>query len=217
MRRLNDEQLAGLERIVEDGKRYLVLRTPDDVERVYRMHYPSYEEKQAAALEQHKYRSQLGKDKDLKTRRQIEREYAADLKALRKELSGYRRELERMQVEFIENEVAQGDFPDAEEQPDEFQKAIEKRSKALAEIQDSVVLVNSQIDSILSYSIEALAARHMIAHLTQKCWECTDDGDDWHPVWASWDAYASDQSVLAQRLLLETRLWLEGGAVPFVS
>ena len=55
-RKLSEQELMDLESVIEEGMRYLVLKTAEGTERMYRMQFPSHEQRRQARLAQHKYR-----------------------------------------------------------------------------------------------------------------------------------------------------------------
>ncbi len=214
MQKYTDEQLWELERVAADGVRVLILRGKDDVEEVYKLIFPSTRNKEYANIEKHKYRSKLGNEEGLLTRRQVEKLYATDLKELRNEMRELNRQGDRLQQQFIDNDLA--GLPDGEADPEAYEAAILEVSKEAQDVVDQSNRLSSEVQEILSFCVEELANQHYMARLTQRCWH-EKDGDDWKLIWDTWDDYFDDNSSLASFLKSETLMWLQGGVPPFAN
>ncbi len=209
-----DEQLYELERVATDGVRILILRGKDDVEEVFKLIFPSTSDKEYANIEKHKYHSKLGKEEGLMTRRQVEKLHAADLKELRAEMRELYHQGNRLQQRFIDNDLA--GLPDGEADPEAYEAAILAVTTEAQDVADQGNRLASEVQEILSFSIEGLADQHYMARLTQRCWY-EKDGDDWVLIWDTWEEFFDDHASLTSLLKGETLMWLQGGVPPFVN
>lgn len=214
MRKLTDDELWDLERVASEGVRVLVLRSSDEVEEVYKLIFPSTRDKEYANIEKHKYRSKLGQEEGLMTRRQVEKLYTDDLKDLRIEASELERQADRLKQRFIDNDLT--GLPDGQEDPVAFEAAVLECNTEALEITERINRVSSDIREILSFCIEELANQHYMARLTQRCWFQKDE-ERWTLIWDTWDDYFDDNSSLSSFLKSETLLWLQGGVPPFAN
>ncbi len=211
---LSTDELWQLESVVDDGERYLFVRDNDKVTRHFRMLYPSRAQLREARLEQHKYKSTLGSQPGMKTRRLLERENAKELKQIDEEMRKLRKVLEKHQRDFTENKLI--NLPDGEENPEEFKEQIIEVTEDLQKINEEMTILSQSRSEILSFCIEELALQYFLERLTQVCWEKVGEDDNCEPMWTTWEDFDTDNSLIVQTLVGETRLWVLGG-VPFFA
>jgi hypothetical protein len=222
---LTNDELWQLESIIDDGVRYLFNRETST--RHYRMLYPSRAQLRGARLAQHVYKSSIGSQEGMKTRRVVERENAQELKVIDGEMRVLRKRLEKLQREFTERDLPT--LPDVEDAPEEFEKQLVEMTEEMQDVTEQKALLDAAKYEILSFCIEELAMQHLIERLTQVCWEQVvepsepqEEGenvvesDNWGPVWNSWEEFDSDNNQIVQMLVGETQRWVFGG-VPFFA
>jgi len=218
MKKLSDEALSTLEFQLADGYRYLVVK--EDKERLLRMAYPSVKQQRDARIEQHKYLCELGKEKGLKTRRQVERENKTELDLIKKELKELEKSKKVIEREFFQ---FQAEHMPEEEEPDseEFIEKMVAANAGMAEVNESInELIRSELE-IMEYCIQELTTQHLIQRLAQVSWEYKTDevdesGEVWLPLWETWEDFETDNNQMVQLILGETRTWMMGGT-PFFA
>lgn len=219
MKKLSNEALSDLEFLLADGYRYLVVK--EDKERLLRMKYPSVAQQRNARIAQHKYLSELGKEKGLKTRRQVERENKEELDLIKKELRKLDDQKKIVEREFFEFQA--NNMPaEEDEDNEEFVKKLTAATAGMADVNERIQLtVQSELE-IMEYCIQELTTQHLIQRLAQVSWEYTDGELDanseevWRPLWETWDEFENDNNQIVQLILGETRTWLMGGT-PFFA
>lgn len=238
MRKLTNEDLWQLESVIDDGVRYLFIRDGEDTIRHFRMLYPNRAQLRAARLEQHKYKSSLGSQAGLKTRRVLEKENQKELKEIEVDIRTLRKKLEKTQREFTESDLP--NIPDAEEDPEGYAERLIETTEGIQDVNEQLTRLLASKAEILSFCIEELAIQHFLERLTQICWERVADspegaepsaegvepsvegeekvveGDNWQAVWESWEAFDTDNNQIVQMLVGETQNWVLGG-VPFFA
>ncbi len=215
MKTLTNDELWRLESVLDDGILFLFLREEGEEEsiRYLRMQFPNKIQDRHAKLEEFKYKSLIGTEPGIKSRRALEKENKAVLKEINAEMNDLRRQLERFQHEFVENILP--DLPSAEEDPEAFEKEANEKTIALQEATAAVTELDATKRELMSFCSEELATQHYVERLTQMCWEqVTDDG--WEPIWNTWEEYENDRNQLVQLLTGQTRLWIMSG-VPFFA
>jgi len=199
MRELTAEQTQQLESVIEDGVRYLILREGENVERIYRLRNPSHKQTDMATQMSHKYTWELRKDKNIKSRAEVEEEHKEILEDLKKRSRVVKDKLDQAQVAFIDSLPS---MPDGEKDPDAFEKAVGDQSKEIEEVESEALEIQMALMEIYALSREHLVTKHKIAVLCALCWEKQTEDGEWENVWESYEAFADDRD--AKALVLET-------------
>lgn len=206
MRKLTEEELSRLEAIVEDDTLYLFLRDGETSERLFRLRYPSHEERVKAEAIRQSYYWQLRKRGDLKTGEEVEAEFAEELKALRQQMSDLRERNRKADIKRIEL-VAQADLPDIEVDRNAFNEKVMEVTREVDDVTTEMVDVSQRTTAILSNSIDHLARQRYIAALAGLCWEQYSDGK-WEYVWGDFNKFRCERTALATALEIEASLIL---------
>jgi len=211
-----EQELEGLESIVEEDILYLVVRKGEDLQKVFRLRYPSHEQRLKAEAIRQSYYWQLRKQEGLKTREEVEAEFADELKDLRSEVSTLRADHKKASVEYIELLGQIDEMPDPDVDREGFNdRAMEIGSK-VDELLGKIKELGQRINAILSNSIEYLSRQRYVAVLAALCWEEQSDGK-WKPIWGDFEKFRNDRSPLATTLEVEAAVMLLPGAGFFVS
>lgn len=210
MRNLTEEELKGLNSITENDTLYLVRRDGDEHEKIFRLRYPSHEQRMIAEAKRQAYYWELRRtNPELKTREDVEKEFAEELEALRSELSKLRREHKAASTEFIEL-LRENELPDQEVDAGGFRKRVSELGSEVDELEIKIAEHGARVGGILSNSIDYLARQRYVAVLAGLGWEKPVEGKDdkWIHVWSSFDEFRNDHSPLATALELEANTML---------
>lgn len=189
MRELSAEQIQELESIVEDGIRYLVLREEDEVERIYRLQSPSNKQSRIATEMSHKYTWELRKNKDIKSKAEVEEEYRDQVDDLKKRSQVVKDRMDQARDALIE---VLPDLPDGEKDPEAFRDALLGQQDDIQEIEEEAMEIQSDLMDIYSFSREHLVIRYKVSVLCALCWEKKVDGE-WVNVWESFEEFEDDR------------------------
>jgi len=214
MRKLTNDELWQLESILDDGMLVLFIRDGEEATRHFRMEFPSKVQDRSAKLEEFKYKSLIGKEDGVKSRRVLEKENKAILREINTERADLMRKLEDLQRSFVENELP--DLPDKEEDREAFEEQMTIKTEDLQKTIALVEALDISKREILSFCAEELALQHYIERLTQLCWTQVTESDDWEPVWATWELFENDHNPLVQLLTSNSRMFITSG-VPFFA
>lgn len=214
MRKLKEEELAKLESVVENDMLYLVMRDGESSERLFRLPYPSHDQRLEAEALRQLYYWKL-KRQGLKTREEVEEEFSDQLKELREDLAGLRAENRKAEYDYIEL-LGREELPDIEKQSDEFNKRVIELASEVTAIREKIAEVGERVNSIMSNSIDFLARQRYIAALAAMCWE-KSEGDKWELMWCSFEEFKKERSALAIKLETEAAKVLLPGAGFFGS
>lgn len=220
MRKLTNDELWRLESVLDDGILFLFLREEGEEEsiRYLKMKFPNKIQDRAAKLEEFKYKSLIGQEPGIKSRRTLEKEHKAELKEINNEMRDERRRLERLRREFTENDLPS--ITSAEEDPEAFEAELSAKTETLQNAVDAFEVLEASRREILTFCSEELAMQHYIERITQICWEFNthekdaDGIDIWQLQWNTWEEFENDHNPLVQKLTENTRLWLMS-SVPF--
>lgn len=205
--------LQELERFVVEGVQYVSKRTKDSVDDIFRFKTPTHRFISFANIEMQKYLWELRKTPGLKTKEEVEKEFAIELQPLREELAEIRIDMEHVAEAIIERFP---ELPDGEANPEAYKIALDEITKDIQTLREREFTLNHRVSSIYNYTVESLIQQRKMAVLTALAWEVQVGPDKWEYLWGkennatrlvkAWDEFQNDTRELAAYLEAQTYL-----------